>query len=671
MHIEQITGADLANTLDPQMAGSVASNLLGLRIVDGPVNQLTGAETNTTGFAQAGFVKLYKDGLVTDTIKVGAIAQNGNAHGLTLSNLDHFFLAGMGNDVVLGGTGADVIVGNGGNDWLHGGAGDNILAGGSWDVVTSGDTSFGPIATNYTSTLVGSVGDDVLVAIEGKVRATGGDGENTFAFYGNHTNLNVELTITDFKSGDKIDISKLLTGSVAASTVLLQNILSSQIPGQFINLSSLSSTADTITLKIANTVRLTLADFNLESANATWFDQIERLVKDQITEITEVNLAGQGGVVLGQLEAGVAKREAFIGSSSDDRVVANGGADIFSNFQGADTFLGGADGVVLLNQTNYLHAGESDTPYLHIEQITGADLANTLDPQMAGSVASNLLGLRIVDGPVNQLTGAETNTTGFAQAGFVKLYKDGLVTDTIKVGAIAQNGNAHGLTLSNLDHFFLAGMGNDVVLGGTGADVIVGNGGNDWLHGGAGDNILAGGSWDVVTSGDTSFGPIATNYTSTLVGSVGDDVLVAIEGKVRATGGDGENTFAFYGNHTNLNVELTITDFKSGQDKIDLSKLLGNTSASFDLNAYLQANQTIDANGLHFDLSGLIAQPAGAAANQSNVILTIANAANPANSATLANPEGQISTPVLGDFVTNLAGTDLWFDQLQPLVYPT
>jgi hypothetical protein len=25
----------------------------------------------------------------------------------------------------------------------------------------------------------------------------------------------------------------------------------------------------------------------------------------------------------------------------------------------------------------------------------------------------------------------------------------------------------------------------------------------------------------------------------------------------------------------------------------------------------------------------------------------------------------------LGDFVTNLAGTDLWFNQLQPLVYPT
>jgi hypothetical protein len=25
----------------------------------------------------------------------------------------------------------------------------------------------------------------------------------------------------------------------------------------------------------------------------------------------------------------------------------------------------------------------------------------------------------------------------------------------------------------------------------------------------------------------------------------------------------------------------------------------------------------------------------------------------------------------LGDFVTNLAGTDLWFEQLQPLVYPT
>ena len=94
-----------------------------------------------------------------------------------------------------------------------------------------GDTSFGPITTDYVSTLVGSVGDDVLVAIEGKVQATGGDGgKNTFAFYGNHANLNVELTIADFKSGDKIDISKLLTGSVAAcNRTALQTILSTQI----------------------------------------------------------------------------------------------------------------------------------------------------------------------------------------------------------------------------------------------------------------------------------------------------------------------------------------------------------------------------------------------------------------------------------------------------------
>jgi hypothetical protein len=156
---------------------------------------------------------------------------------------------------------------------------------------------------------------------------------------------------------------------------------------------------------IANNVSLTVADFNLDSTKATWFDKVERLVKDQITEITEVNLAGQGGVVLGQLDAdGIAKREAFIGSSSDDRVVANGGADIFSNFQGADTFLGGADGVVLVYQTNYLHSNESDTPYLHIELITGKDLKNTLDPQMAGSVNTNLLGLRIVDDVVNQPT---------------------------------------------------------------------------------------------------------------------------------------------------------------------------------------------------------------------------------------------------------------------------
>ena len=99
--------------------------------------------------------------------------------------------------------------------------------------------------------------------------------------------------------------------------------------------------------------------------------------------------------------------------------------------------------------------------------------------------------------------------------------------------------------------------------------------------------------------------------------------------------------------------------------------MLGNPSAPFDLNAYLQTHQTIDANGLHFDLTDLTPQQGAIAPNQSHVILTIANAANSANSTTLANSEGQSATPVLGDFVTNLAGTDLWFDQLQPLVYPT
>lgn len=86
-----------------------------------------------------------------------------------------------GDDILNGGDGNDILYGQGGDDTLNGGAGNDIL--------------------------IGGYGNDIL---------TGGDGDDLFVFGGEgaakaedqfKTHMDV---ITDFHSGDKIDLSQML-----------------------------------------------------------------------------------------------------------------------------------------------------------------------------------------------------------------------------------------------------------------------------------------------------------------------------------------------------------------------------------------------------------------------------------------------------------------------------
>ena len=67
-----------------------------------------------------------------------------------------------------------------------------------------------------------------------------------------------------------------------------------------------------------------------------------------------------------------------------------------------------------------------------------------------------------------------------------------------------------------------------------------------------------------------------TSNSETLSGTSGDDVIAGFKGEDTLTGGDGNDTF-FY-NETSDGVDI-ITDFVSGEDKIDLSQLLANETS--------------------------------------------------------------------------------------------
>ncbi|EKF9174707.1 cadherin domain-containing protein, partial [Vibrio cholerae] len=101
---------------------------------------------------------------------------------------------------------------------------------------------------------------------------------------------------------------------------------------------------------------------------------------------------------------------------------------------------------------------------------------------------------------------------------------------------------------------------DDMLIGGAGNDILFGQGGNDWLDGGVGKDTLYGGSGN-----------------DTLIGGEGNDILIGGLGNDILTGGSGEDLFKWVNGDLDGSRDR-ITDFKIGEDKIDLSDLFDNPS---------------------------------------------------------------------------------------------
>lgn len=211
------------------------------------------------------------------------------------------------------------------------------------------------------------------------------------------------------------------------------------------------------------------------------------------------------------------------------------------------------------------------------------------------------------------------------------------------------------ITAAAGDDTVLAGNGNDIVRGGAGSDVLQGNGGSDMLVGEAGADTLQGGpgddfypllditdkiiegklaGFDTVlqnqatyavtgnieavlqasgaggritgqwnnellvgsTGADTLDGGQANDTVNggagndLLLGNVGNDLLLAFGGgNDTMTGGGGRDTFSLATSATPL--DITVTDFTSGLDWLDLRRLGISTLTD------LQAVMTTDAGG--------------------------------------------------------------------------
>lgn len=129
------------------------------------------------------------------------------------------------------------------------------------------------------------------------------------------------------------------------------------------------------------------------------------------------------------------------------------------------------------------------------------------------------------------------------------------------------------------------GTGHDTVAGGRGDDLVRGGDGNDRLRGGAGSDVLRGDRGHDTLTGDADadrcFGGAGHDSVSggagddTLVAGGGNDTILAGSGRDKLVGGGGADLFVWADAAESGTGRWSdqISDFTTGQDRIDLSGL--------------------------------------------------------------------------------------------------
>jgi Ca2+-binding RTX toxin-like protein len=138
---------------------------------------------------------------------------------------------------------------------------------------------------------------------------------------------------------------------------------------------------------------------------------------------------------------------------------------------------------------------------------------------------------------------------------------DGVIWGTVGSDTLAGSANGDTIYGRGGDDTINGQQGNDIIFAGSGNDQLSGNNGDDSLSGGSGNDTLLGGN-----GVDTLLGQAGND---SLAGDNGDDLLNGGLGSDTLLGGRGSDRFVLTaGDGTD-----TISDFKDGQDLIQLSSL--------------------------------------------------------------------------------------------------
>ncbi len=422
---------------------------------------------------------------------------------------------GFGNDTISGGAGDDSLIGGAGNDSINGGSGNDTLSGGAGsDVILGGsgvdtltyETSsaavnvnlgYGPdifyqdtygagldaifeienlIGSSFNDTLTGSSSDNNLIGGSGNDTLDGGAGDDVLRAGPGYDRLaggdGNDLLIRGFDGDDILD------GGSGIDTISYEEF----------------SDAVQVTLSSSTNQQTSRAVIT----GHTW--------KDTITNVENIIGSSFNDVLTGDAGANVlegrAGNDTLNGGSGDDILIGGAGNDIIDGQGGFDiaSFTDATSGLSIHLWKTYAQAG------------VDGDNANF----SAGVGADTILNVEgIIGGQYNDwLNGASSS--------LIDEYIDGGAgSDTIGGGG----GN----------DTLLGGLGNDTIDGGTQNDALDGGSGNDTLDGGAGNDILTGGAGDDLIRGGVGFDIVS--YSDATAG-----VSVHLWKTYAQAGVDGDNT---------------------------------------------------------------------------------------------------------------------------------
>ncbi len=248
---------------------------------------------------------------------------------------------------------------------------------------------------------------------------------------------------------------------------------------------------------------------------------------------------------------------------------------------------------VVIGATTYLVVGSAGSSSLTVLRVASTGVLtvmhHVIDDLTTRFQGVSALETIVVNGRALVFVGgADDGVTVFELAPDGGLYKIATISD--KAGLSLQNvADIAAVAIGNAVQFFVSSADNPGVSQFTLSTASFGSN----LAGTNADNTITGTALD-----DTIFG---ANGNDILIGGDGNDRLIDGNGIDTMTGGAGRNNFVFYAD----GAVDTVTDFKPGTDKMDLSRLL--LLHGFDQLQFTQGEGSVT---ITFGVETIIVRPA-------------------------------------------------------------
>ena len=538
------------------------------------------------------------------TFKTSQLANLGNGH---------YARGNVANALLYNGDTRSLIenaIGGSGNDTLTGNQADNCLNGGLG-----------------ADTMKGGLGDDIYIVdnVDDIVIENANEGADTvqssisWVLGANVENLTLTGAAAINGTGNNLD--NILIGNSGANT--LNGGLG----------------ADTMKGGLGGDIYLidNTGDIVIEGANAgtdTVQSSISYVLGANVENLTLTGVAAINGT----------------GNNLDNVIVGNSGANILNGRLGADTMQGGlGNDVYFIDNTNDIvveNANEgTDRVNSSISWVLGANVENLVLIGIAaingtGNALNNILIGNSGANTLNGGLGADTMRGGLSDDVYVIDNPGDIVVEGVNAGtdtvqssiSCVLRGNVENLTLTgaaaingtgnNLDNVIIGNSGANILNGGLGADTMTGGLGNDiYVVDNTNDIVIENaneGTDRVNASVSYTLGSNVENLTLTgtaaingtgnalnniLIGNSGANILNGGLGADTMKGGLGDDVFVFDTALDFSNVDK-ITDFTTGQDKIELSKDI--FASLINAGPLSSSNFLASANGLPVDGSEFI-----------------------------------------------------------------